>query len=1172
MTKKTDFSFYLRRAGGVMTLAAVAILSPMGAHATTIITTDTTISGTDVLSGSPDTSGPTSIELFDVDASSGSGNVVLNNSDQILSVEDDINGTPGVADINESGTNQIVVSVTGATTDDKAIYNQGGTAQSKLNQGNQDTTPTTATVYLGGFADFNNTAAGSQTAPSVLMETTTAAGVGNAIELSGDENAVVNNGYVKANSSGGVSTAGVNAVKVDGASGEGSTFTNEAGGTVEVTADAAGKAFDVSTGGDFALTNSGTIMSASAAPMIDIGASAEGVMINNMDGAKLSADITGAAAVAAANASGSVRIINRGMLEVTGISDGNKNAINLGSAYNYFENCGEIKGDDTTNTNLATIDFSNAAGTNIYLYDKTALPKFSDAGSANSVTFASGAKNNVLMKYSGDQSFDSSSPAFTVDPHVDTTNVSSVFFANNSGDSITLTDIQVKDIGVASSSSSQELGGIGGKLVLAAPTSGSSVTDPYDVTFLNTNDAWSGTVEIQHKLGDSGTTHTHDLAASGAGDFTIILNTDEGADLLGDASSAISAGSSGSEHGTLEIMKVGSGHSLETGMDLTTYTGLGSSGEFQHFKNVKVNTGGEYTFTPSSSNTSFTGLEIASGSTLQHQDISNVTALNMTVNGTLDLTTSANTNGGTTASFQGDYTQNADSTVMLEVEYDVAGATLAPKKTLTVDATGSTSAAPITLAGKAVVSHLDSVGDVVVLDDDVLGLNVNLADEINTTVGISGQWDKVVPDDASDPEKQYQYTYDPDNSSGQQHMYIAGYRGIEVDGIVDPETRALAMAVQGAIAGNGDLIKLLNKGNMITDPVEQAKYYRQITPMAFSTMHAAGHRLSSTVSNSIFSHLNNIGMVLTRKALGWSMSPDRMPNRMPNMMGGKMNNTSGWWLDIHGTPVHKQKGENDSSLDHSSYGFVGGVDYIRKAGKVYGLSLNVDRHHMDNDIDAKGNINTLGVSWYHSYYNRDSYINGSLNFVKESGDMTRTVNSGGSTYSYDSSPDSYRYGLNLEAGSTDNYMGFDVRPWVRLNYLHTVNKGFEEEGAGAPLTVLKNATDSMVVGLGLGISKDLKADNYMWTPTFTLRGEHDLKKTDSYTSSSYFTAVGAGQPFETNLGLPDRSALYATLNLMGKGGIFCATSSNDYMYLDVEQEWRSGFNATRFRLGYTFMW
>jgi uncharacterized protein with beta-barrel porin domain len=156
------------------------------------------------------------------------------------------------------------------------------------------------------------------------------------------------------------------------------------------------------------------------------------------------------------------------------------------------------------------------------------------------------------------------------------------------------------------------------------------------------------------------------------------------------------------------------------------------------------------------------------------------------------------------------------------------------------------------------------------------------------------------------------------------------------------------------------------------------------------------------------------------------------------------------WARGIGSVAGVDGNSNHAGYDHQSYGAAGGFDVQLGRRVVLGLAVGGGSTNVDwDDADADGQADMIQTGIYGSYFSDRYHIDGAVAYGHDWFDTKRTIAIGAVNRTAKSSHRGHQIMSFLEAGYAFPLgWGVQLEPVSRLEYVHLIQPGFSEAGAG----------------------------------------------------------------------------------------------------------------------------
>lgn len=273
---------------------------------------------------------------------------------------------------------------------------------------------------------------------------------------------------------------------------------------------------------------------------------------------------------------------------------------------------------------------------------------------------------------------------------------------------------------------------------------------------------------------------------------------------------------------------------------------------------------------------------------------------------------------------------------------------------------------------------------------------------------------------------------------------------------------------------------------------------------------------STSFLNSLkhaFGQLNTNGY----EALGPTMSMNIQQQIQDSaiMMGPK----GGIWLQGFGNHTKQRSTARDLGYKNNSRGSLIGLDYKLKPNLYVGASIGYALSNVKWDESVTtGRVKDYLTSIYGTFFYNTFYINASLTGAYNRYNVRRRINFVTIDRTAHGLHTGYTFVPSLEFGKSIKLInGIEVAPFIREDYIHVYEKGYQEKNAGALNLRIKSKT------------------------TESLRSETGLNVSQKYTIGEDLLQIRAKVAYVNKYPLKNGKI---TANLVGQPGSFLASGSN----------------------------
>jgi len=225
-----------------------------------------------------------------------------------------------------------------------------------------------------------------------------------------------------------------------------------------------------------------------------------------------------------------------------------------------------------------------------------------------------------------------------------------------------------------------------------------------------------------------------------------------------------------------------------------------------------------------------------------------------------------------------------------------------------------------------------------------------------------------------------------------------------------------------------------------------------------------------------------------------------------------------WLQSFYGkADQENRKGYNGYEADN--YGFAAGIDGEFSPDLTVGIALGYGNTD-SNSANSKLDVDSSSFMVYGSYNLKKFYVDAMASYGVGDYESKRTTASGTAVGSYDGD----QFAIRADVGIPANDIGVLSSTYVvTARYSNVSLDGYQETGApGANLTVAEQSSDTLTVGAGIKLGKELKQTDLTLKPEIRAGVTYDVVQ-DDVTSVARF--VSGGGAFSTKGLTPARAAL-----------------------------------------------
>jgi autotransporter-associated beta strand protein len=301
-----------------------------------------------------------------------------------------------------------------------------------------------------------------------------------------------------------------------------------------------------------------------------------------------------------------------------------------------------------------------------------------------------------------------------------------------------------------------------------------------------------------------------------------------------------------------------------------------------------------------------------------------------------------------------------------------------------------------------------------------------------------------------------------------------------------------------------------------------------------------------------------------RQARGPSMALNIEQQMQDNAI--MMSSKGGIWIQGFGSYSKQKATARDLGYKNKARGSLIGVDYKLRPDLFVGGSIGYGLSHVKWDEGVtKGHVKDYLTSLYSTWFQDKFYINASMTLAHNRFNVRRRITFATIDRTAHGRHTGYTFAPSLELGHRFTLMnGFDIVPFIRGDYVHVHEKGYQEKDAGAlNLGIQSKTSVNLRSEAGLNIFKPYKVGDDVLQVKWKLSyvNKHPLK-------NGKITANFVGQP-----GSFIASSSNKTQHQVSPGlGIEYKSNSNFFVSAAYDAQFESKYKAheVSLRLGYKF--
>ncbi|RLB41140.1 MAG: hypothetical protein DRH12_08890, partial [Deltaproteobacteria bacterium] len=312
-------------------------------------------------------------------------------------------------------------------------------------------------------------------------------------------------------------------------------------------------------------------------------------------------------------------------------------------------------------------------------------------------------------------------------------------------------------------------------------------------------------------------------------------------------------------------------------------------------------------------------------------------------------------------------------------------------------------------------------------------------------------------------------------------------------------------------------------------------------------------------------NLEKMGRVYSSSSLGRVLisngspvlvaSNDSWPATLRLMNKREEEQKYGVWMNVSGLLGDASKKKDFSGYEYDSVGISGGFDAMIGKRLFGGLALSTGKTDLDvRNQEGGGDIRSFFGSLYAGYFTEDLYLNGIFSYGRHNYHTDRYLN----LFSVPTHTTSKHHGESWSFYGENGYLfelyGWNVKPYIGIEFSYLGESKFQEDGAGAMSLIMKNRyTKALTSDLGVHWSRNFKLGKGVLIPELTAAWNHDFNIDDNSLVSSFAGFPAASFSTEAPAQGSDGVILCAGISFAGTSGITSQLRCNG--------EWREGYRA-----------
>jgi fibronectin-binding autotransporter adhesin len=395
-----------------------------------------------------------------------------------------------------------------------------------------------------------------------------------------------------------------------------------------------------------------------------------------------------------------------------------------------------------------------------------------------------------------------------------------------------------------------------------------------------------------------------------------------------------------------------------------------------------------------------------------------------------------------------------------------------------------------------------------------------------------------------------------------------------------PNQRAVAAALDHLSGtATGDLSTVIDGLQGLSAP-QARRAFDQMGGEVYSAATTAPLMASDLFRQSISLHLTEqrdaLGLMPTAAAPAVPFLT--RPKTDPEMASGEGSPVAGapaaWkprvenWGGFLGDTA-RLKGDGNSATFHDrTAGGILGMDYRLRPDLTFGGAFAFTHSHVDLSRDNdSAEVDGYQAALYFAHTPRPFWVNGMVGYGFFDESLRRRLDFGPIDRTAQGDRDGHQVMAALEAGYRFSGRGFNLDPYVGLDYAHLYETACRESGAGdAGLRVRAQDLDSLRSTVGLRVNRPMSffSGSMVVTPELRAAWRHEYLDTDRVTTGSFLG--GPGATFSVRGAQPGRDAA-----LLG-AGVTAQLSDRVSVRFDYNTILQSRLTSHTFNVNVCFTW
>ncbi len=279
----------------------------------------------------------------------------------------------------------------------------------------------------------------------------------------------------------------------------------------------------------------------------------------------------------------------------------------------------------------------------------------------------------------------------------------------------------------------------------------------------------------------------------------------------------------------------------------------------------------------------------------------------------------------------------------------------------------------------------------------------------------------------------------------------------------------------------------------LPDVESLGRAYRQLSPASYDMSAVSSVDTSDQYTSSLVKRMHSVrSAIQTHDAT----------------MAVKQTRLNAAWMEGFGLYAEQRSAGDFAGYNARTAGTTFGYDYLIDEGLLAGISGGYAKTNVDNkDSDSHGDIESYLGSLYGSCFTDEWYVDSALSYNRHRFSNLRSVQIGGIFDSARSKHNGDALSAYIESGFNWYTEQWLFQPFTSLRYSWMYEDSYRESGlAGANLYVDSRKTDSLLMDLGIRISRPFKHKEWVMIPEAMVAWDHDFDIDDNRLVAAFDSA------------------------------------------------------------------